>query len=383
MTSFRVPACRRHAPLFAALLLSHACRSDSISIATPDGAASAGALFANLADSVARAGGDTAMVQVYAGIADAVKAGGRVSRITITVDGVPTSFLATAQQTEATVPVTICLAITVCPQPGALPPLRALIAWQESNPKRVVQLSSLSDADPIKAYLVPTFAGFPTPVATFVYFDGGGGSWFGTSGTQKFGIVPSKVSCTAVGAIAPRPGSTPTCTTADFTVAFSATAEPSTFLARNNTATGSRTFVMGSQAVLGALLQLSASLPPQPPIVVTPFVLLPSTLTIRVDTLVSLSFTVGSAVNAPAVISFPTSQQFDVAIHDAASSALVWRWSDGMGFLQAFTSRTIAANGSFTYTASWRPVRKGAFVAVGNLVSVSHRADAKQPFTVP
>src|SRR6185503_419943 len=102
---------------------------------------------------------------------------------------------------------------------------------------------------------------------------------------QKFAMTPSITPCPA-----PVPGKPtvainpvlPRCTQADFSVTFSAKAEPSSFLASKNSATGSHTFAMAAQAVVGARYEIAAVSPPLPPIKVQPGATLPATLTAKV-----------------------------------------------------------------------------------------------------
>lgn len=366
----------------AALVLD-GCASDTAVAPRQDDAARAVTLFAQLADSVVRAHGDSAISTAYSSLAEAVRQGGRVSPIVITVDGVPTKFLATALQTEVSnLP---CPGTPSCPVIARVFTLRSLVAWQQDDPRRIVQLSSKNDADPIRAYLFPVLVPFPGPSASLTFFDGRGGTFFGTSGTQKFAITKSEASCSptsgeVVIAIYPAP---PRCTKADFTVAFDAKAEPSTFLASHNTATGSHTFAMSAQAVLGARLELAAGYPPRPPIDLPPTVALPASLTVTTDSLVNLTLTITNPGAAPVQVVHPSSQRFDFVILDASTGLPVWRWSEGLGFFQALTTDTIAANGTLTYSASWKPAKKGSYLATGELVSLSHRAAAKASFTTP
>jgi len=89
--------------------------------------------------------------------------------VTISVDGVPASFVATAQVDENG---SVCPACMIA-QP--LFALRSFIAWQASDPRRVVQVSSASNADPIRAYITPSFTSFTGASASLVFFDGKGG----------------------------------------------------------------------------------------------------------------------------------------------------------------------------------------------------------------
>jgi len=140
---------------------------------------------------------------------------------------------------------------------------------------------------------------------------------------------------------------------------------------------------MVAQPVLGARFELTAALPPFPPIVVTPSVSLPATLSAKIDSLVTLTLTVSNPASTPAQVAFNSGQHYDFTISDALNGALLWRWSLGMGFTQMLSTQTIPANGTLVYTAQWKPTQKGNLIATGSLVSLSHRADAKMFLMMP
>lgn len=127
----------------------------------------------------------------------------------------------------------------------------------------------------------------------------------------------------------------------------------------------------------------TASLPPLPPIVVTPSATLPATLTTTVDSLVTLTLTVRNPTASPVKIDFSSGQHFDFTVTDAATGAALWVWSADRLFMQMLTSETIPANGKLVYTAQWKPTKSASFVATGMLVSPSHRAEAKVAVSVP
>lgn len=382
---FRSPRALHAAVSAATFAFAVACASDAATTPSQgDDAAHAVNVFTHLADSVSRVGGDSTVGGAYAALAEAVRQGGRISPVVITVDDVPTTFSATALQTEiAWAP---CSGPRVCAPVARPTTLRTLIAWQQNDPRRVVQLSSEADTDPIRAYLFPLLVPFAGNSASLAFFDGKGGTYFGTSGSQKFGITTRSVPCTAAGpskpiiAIFPAP---PRCTQADFIITFSGKAEPSSFLANKNTATGSHTFSLSAQPVLGARFELVATGPPFPPIVVTPNVSLPATLTAKVDSLVTLTLTVTNPSASPAKIDFNSGQHYDFTISDASTGALLWRWGMGVLFTQMLSTETIPSHGSLVYTATWQPSQKGNLVATGSLVSLSHKSDARVSLTVP
>lgn len=366
-------------------LVAVACRSDVPTAPLGDDAARAVNVFTQLADSVARSGGDSSLVAAYGSLANAVRQGGRVSPIVISVDGVATTFLATAQQTEIGLTALGCPAGALCPVRFVALPMRSLVAWQQDDPRRVVQLSSTSDADPIAAYIYPTFAAFPYPVASLVFIDGKGGTFFGTSGSQKFSVALSDSACVATGPSGVTATNTyvpPRCTQATFAVSFSGKAEPSSFLARNNTASGSHAFAMAPQAIRGARFELPIVTTPLPPITVTPTASLPATLSAKVDSVVTLTLTVSNPSSATTDVIFGSGQQYDFTVGDANGS-LLWRWSTGMAFTQVVSTRSVAANGSLVFTAQWKPTSRGTLIATGSLVSISHGASAKISLVVP
>ncbi|MEP6622363.1 MAG: BsuPI-related putative proteinase inhibitor [bacterium] len=357
-------------------------RSDDITTPRADDAARAVDVFTKLADSVSRAGGDSTLSSAYTSLAQAVKQGGRISPIVITVDGIATPFLAAALQIES-LPGPGCTFTQPCPSFVAVLPNRSLIAWQQDDPRRVVQLSSAADGDPIAAYLYPTFAPFPFRPASLIFIDGKGGTFFGTSGAQRFTPTFTTTPCTASTGSAPDDSSVRArCTQATFDVTFDAKAEASSFLTRNNTATGSHSFGMTSQSISGAHLELPVVTIPLPPITVQPSASLPAVLTSKVDSLVTLTLTVTNPATTPADVSFATGQRYEFTISDA-SGVTLWRWSDGMAFTQLFGTQTLAAGGTLVFTAQWKPTTKGSFVASGALVSVSHHAGAKATLVVP
>jgi Intracellular proteinase inhibitor len=367
----------------ACLTFVAACGGDSSTSPTQqDDAAHAVNVFTQLADSISRAGGDADIGGAYARLSEAVRQGGRISPIVITVDGVATTFNATALQTETEF---TCTPTLICTMSYRTFVHRTLIAWQQDNPRRIVQLSSESDADPIRAYVFPVLVPFAGNSASLTFFDGSGGVYFGTSGSQRFDVTKSAVPCTPatpdkmMPAIYPAP---PHCTQADFFVTFNGKAEPSTFLATRNTATGSHSFSMAAQQVKGARFELAAPVRPLPPIIVPPNASLPATLTAKVDSIVTLTLTVSNP-SSPARIEFSSGQHYDFSIIDASSGALLWRWGMGMMFTQMMSSESIPANGTLVYTATWKPAGKGNYIAVGSLVSMSHRADAKVQVSVP
>ena len=90
---------RRFTTGYIACCLVYACGAGSASgPMTGDDAAKAANVFTQLADSIKRSGGDSSIARAYGSLADALRTGFRTSPVTITVDGIATPFVATAQQ---------------------------------------------------------------------------------------------------------------------------------------------------------------------------------------------------------------------------------------------------------------------------------------------
>lgn len=379
----------------AALFVASACSSDSTApqLNSQTDAALAAATFAHLADSVSRSGGDADVGNAYAAIAGAVRAGGRVAPVTLTIDGAPASFVGTVVVTEMSQRVYCVRA----PCPPISQTVRNLIAWDKDNPKRVVQLTSTSDDEQISVIVNPNLLASYAPMALLIYMDGAGGTFFGTSGTQKFTEFNTKALCPAptpptggkdsvpLGIARPNVG---VCSLTDADVTFSAKAEPSPFLLTSNSATGTHTIAMAKQSVPGThTLFTFASCdttcsgtpptPPTPPVVVRPSNELPAQLGAAVSgNVVTLTLTVKNPSAAPVDVKFANGQKYDFVVIDSLTGKEAWRWATGKGFAQMSETKTVPANGALTFTESWTAPAKGLYLAHGVLVSTSHRAEA-------
>lgn len=386
---------RRFLLCTTALLVTSACSNDTTAptLNAETDAARAVDAFTHLADSVSRSGGDADVGSAYAAIAGAVRAGGRVAPITLAIDGTPTAFVATVVVTELSQNVYCVRA----PCPPISMTHRSVIAWEKDNPKRVVQLTSSNDAEPIAAVLYPSLLASYVPMASLIYMDGMGGTYFGTSGTQKFSESNTKALCPSptptskdsvpIGFLRPNVG---VCTLTDATIAFDGRLEPSPFLVAKNSATGTHTITMAAQSVPGAHTlfafascdSLCSGKPtvPTPPVVVRPSNQLPAQLSTIVASTstsdVSLTLTVKNPNAQPIDVTFPSGQKYDFVVTDSLTGKDVWRWSAGRAFTQAIETRTVPANGSLTFTEKWTPPAKGLYLAHGLLVSTSHRAEA-------
>ena len=349
-------------------------------------ASRAAAEFDHVADSLNAAGGDAIVVHAYRGLASAVRIG-HPSTITIAIDGAPRQFLAVAREVD-------WARTGACAQPGSLclmaPPLRSMIAWDRATPRRVVQLTAPLGGMPIGMPSPGTTTGSFMNTATLTYFDGAGGMYLGTGGTQSISDpVKSGTPCFTTTYPTISPGGD--CVLADFTVSFAGTVAPPPALIPRNTATGTHTLAMSSQPVAGSSVVLSGACPicgdtGYPPGWLPPidlFTVLPSQLTASVGaTGVTLTFTVLNPGTAPVELRFTSGQQYDFHIR-TAGGAPVWTWSANRSFTGALSSRTLGPNESVTYVEQWSPALPGSYVALGSLVSSSHRAEAAAAFVVP
>ena len=384
----------------ASVALLGACGGDSTAPLQQTDAAAAAQTFAQLADSVARTGGDADAGTAYADIAGILRMGGRITPIALTIDGAPANFIATAMSIESI--TNACPPGAQCFAPELRTVQRSLIAWDRDNPKRIVQLSSSSDDDRIGTLRDSMSLALYVPSAALIYMDGTGNMFFGSSGAQHFSVVKSATPCPSVadslakGVLRPR-GYSSTCVLADITVKFDAKAEPSAFIGANGTV-GVHTISMNAQAVAGTHQETSVagcdttcSVPPTdpnaptptPPVIVRPTTDLPASLTAKVDSVVHLVFTVKNPSGAPIKISFPSSERFDIVAIDSTTGKNVWTWSANQSFLAMAQDETVPGNGALEYTASWKPPAKGLYLLHATLASTSPRAEAYTTVVVP
>lgn len=384
---------RAHAPalsLAAALLLT-ACTNDPAGTGA-DQAADAVVTFTRLADSVRAAGGDVDVADAYGHLAGTVRGNSQISPVTISIDGVPAEFLATVRQSEMDAGPT-------CSQPGSLcllvPPVRTLIAWQKSDPRRVVQVRASAGTTNIGSYVAGTAVAAFRGTAMLTYFDGPGAVYVGTEGTQAIsdpapGATPCPETPLPPGAAPSSTLETFRCTRTSYTASFSGVVKAPSFPLGGNAPAGTHTLAMPSVAVLGT--RIVASLPPcglcgtngffDPPPIDFGGSFLPATLTAAVTDVVTLTFAVTNPRNVPMTVSFNDGQEFDLVVRRLSDGAPVWRWSQNKGFTQALKTRTLAPGETVTYSDSWTPTTTGEFSAQAILASVSHRASALTFFDV-
>ena len=383
----------------SAALAAAACSSDPTGLEPSQEVLDAATRFQQLAEEAYAAGADPDVVQAYAGLGAEIARGGQVSPVTITVDGVAREFLATARQIEIDAGPT-------CSQAGSLcllaPPLRSVVAWQRSDPRRVVQLSAIGGAGDIGIAIPGMIDPGTFGRASLLYLDGTGGVYAGTSGTARIGDpATSDVAC-ARPSVPPPPSTSSVpelpikCTRADFTASFDGTLSAAPVPVRGNTASGTHSLGMSTQSISGARLvlpELGAPIPcgdclfGYPRVMLPPIALSGSALQSTLDAavangIVTFTLRVTNGLAQPVTLRFNSGQQFDFRVRRLDGS-IAWTWSMDKAFIGALTERTLASGETVTYTGEWLQPVKGTYLAEGRLTSSSHRAVAGRTLVVP
>ena len=391
MTHSHLSSTRRITTLGVAALIA-ACSADSTAPQPQGDAALAAQTFTDMADSVTRNGGDPQVGGAYGNIASILRLGGRVTPVTISIDGVATPFVATAMSVVST--------FAACTLPTcsvSVPTLarRGLIAWAKDDPTRIVQLTSASDDETIGVISDPTLLAIWAPTATLMYMDGTHAVYAGTSGTQQFAVTKLDTPC-------PFPSDSlmhvmiyppSNCVLADAAVRFSATVGPIPIAIDGNTASGTHTIAMSEQTVAGTHREfifqpcdtgcVAPPAPGSPPVGFQPSAGLPSTLEATIGTSVTLTLTVRNPADTAIDVDFSSGQRYDFDVTDSATGREVWRWSASRTFVQSAQPERIPAGGALTYAESWTPPGKGRYLAHGYLTSTSHQAAGYASVVVP
>ena len=385
----RAPA---HRSLLAATAFLAACTSPTEIRPDPE-ALDAAAEFRNIATAAHNAGADPDVVDAYYNIGTAIARAGRISPVTVVIDGTPLDFFATGQQIEMG-------AGPACAPTGStcltVPPLRSVVAWQKSDPRRVVQLATVGGSSQIGQSVATSFPSSTLQIASVVYFDGSGGAYFGTSGTLSLPDPATSDTPCRTESLGPDVISAPEleqCTRAEFTAAVTSTVVPPPFVVRGNTATGTHTIAMASQPVHGARFVF----PPLPalacpacegyppfsgPVALRGGDLRAQTSTSVTASLVTFELRITNPQTVPVTVQFSSGQQFDFRVRPVVGPA-VWTWSGDKAFTGALATRTFAPGETVTYTATWTPTVHGSFVADGWLTSTSHVAASSTGLVIP
>ena len=371
------------------------CHSEPTAPDTRAAANDAAQQLFHLADSLQQNGGSVGEVGAYRGLAALLVGTGRLSSVTISVDGAASEYLATAQEIQfgsSCPPGAVCAAIA-----PSLPPDRALIAWQKSDPRRMVQLFVHGfDAQALSGGASVTMVDIPS----LLYFDGSGSLYSGSTATRSVSVTQSDTPCSppdgnVLAVYAPWP-----CKQAEFTVSFDGTAQlmpldglyaSDSVVAPGTNAAPSHRISMASQQVHGSHLEfvptcygcVDSTQPGSTPPVTMPWRdSLSATLTTTTGSDVTFTFTVTNTRDSSATVRFNDSQQFDIRVWDA-NEKLVWRWGADQAFAQLVTTRTLAPGESATYVAHWKPASAGSYHAMAYLTSSSHGAVAFANVTAP
>ncbi|MFL5604864.1 MAG: BsuPI-related putative proteinase inhibitor [Gemmatimonadaceae bacterium] len=340
--------------------------------------------FDRIADSLFTAGAEPRVSSAYHEVAHVLRRGPELTSVTITVDGVAAEYLATALSFDQN----YCPAGALCTL-AYRAPLNSMIAWQRSNPRRLVQLAAVDAPTPgytnVRASFTPT---------TLAYLDGLGGVYLGTSGTQYISSTPTEQRCAQPTAPSEASYTMPPieCRVASFDVSFDATVEPPLLALRGNTASGTHAITMAQQTVSGAkLLRLPCTDgcigdPPQlrPPITIgaNSSVLQPNLRTAVAGRDVTLELVVRNVSAQPVQLDFNSAQQYDFIVRSAASGALLWQWSANMSFGQSLGSRTLAPGEAIAFTEHWHAPAAGTYGVQALLTSRSFQAVASTTISV-
>jgi hypothetical protein len=348
-------------------------------------AAVAAQTLIQLADSLSANGGSANEVGAYRGLAALLQGTGRLSTVTISVDGAPGEFLATAQEID----------INGCP-PGAVcaamlrAPIRSVVAWEKSNPRRAVQIFTTD-------FSGAPWAADPSEGGSMLFLDGAGAMFAGESTSHRISVTPSDTPCERNERLLAIYTSAP-CTQAEFDVAFDGTLTLAPLdglymeygsVTTTNTAPSHRV-TMASQQVHGAHTELAglcvdscANPPGTTPPMTSPWRdSLPASLTASAGSDVTFTFTVRNAGSTSATVRFGDAQQYDIRVWDANDN-LVWRWGADKAFVQVVGARTLAAGESLTYVEHWKPAAPGKYHAMAYLTSSSHAAVGFTDVSVP
>jgi Intracellular proteinase inhibitor len=80
---------------------------------------------------------------------------------------------------------------------------------------------------------------------------------------------------------------------------------------------------------------------------------------------------------------FPTSQRHDFVVRDEGGVE-VWRWSEGMMFLQAISRATLAPGETWDFEGAWAPGnRTGRFQVVGRVTAAERDVEQSAAFELP
>lgn len=101
------------------------------------------------------------------------------------------------------------------------------------------------------------------------------------------------------------------------------------------------------------------------------------------DSEVRFGLHVTNTSDRPIEFTFPTSQRYEFVVRNEAGEE-VWRWSEGMAFLQAVSHATLEPGESWDMQAVWDPSdREGEYTATGRLVAQDRPVEQSAAFRLP
>jgi hypothetical protein len=244
------------------------CAGDRATGPNQEDTEKAAAEFERVAAELGVAAGPTAVL-TYSSAAAALRAGGPVTQVDISVGGVTEKWNAFGHEIQFELPPGSATLNLTAP-----PPLRALLAWRPSaSGLRVIHLLSGDESGPIgRIFLATPGEELMSTVPSFLmYAEGRDVLWQAVSGEQTSRLVSTGAACASPPVRGPTAPPPPSCVEASFTFGFSnVQAQPFALrfgpMAPPNLASGTRTLSMSSQAVAGVKLKVSLVAFAVPPI---------------------------------------------------------------------------------------------------------------------
>ena len=85
----------------------------------------------------------------------------------------------------------------------------------------------------------------------------------------------------------------------------------------------------------------------------------------------------------PLEFTFPSSQRYDFVVRDQSGEE-VWRWSDGMSFLQAISNATLAPGETWDFRVTWEAGnRAGQYEVAAMVTAQEHDVRQSAAFELP
>ncbi len=354
--------------------------------------------------------GDAAAAVPFRDAASAARAAGKLTKISVGIDGVPTTFFAVAQRVVFSSAITPCIlgGGATGPAPsgsagggdaGLPPPLPGscarlingsnLIAWQAETPHRLLLVTG--DEGLLRFGFLPPLAGPATSpvrfqIGTATLIDKNGGFWWATSGAGEDHLLRADGPC--AGATEAIFAATAKCQHARYRWSFDIMMGPPPIVGAPSPATrpfpvgtGTPHVVLAPQEIDGTLITVTLPPPPPPPV---PGELLPSLTVTASNDRVRFALEVKNTSDHDVDVKFGSGLVMDALLRDGPSGRILWRWSEGKAVTQVAGSRIIKAHESVSFSVEWvNPTIHGSFIAEGLLASYSHPLGARAKADIP